>query len=57
MEVVKTKEWSGCQKNTTKEETLCHTQKSEMDHAGDVESLRDPNCIFYISWKKDSLNE
>lgn len=57
MEIAKTKEWSGCQKNTTKEETLCHTQKSEMDHAGDVESLRDPSCIFYISWKKDSLNE
>jgi len=50
-EMAKTKEWSGSQRRTMKEETLCHTQKSELDPAGDRKSLRDLSCILYITWR------
>lgn len=33
------------------EEPLYHAQKSELDPAGNGESLRDLSCILYISWK------
>lgn len=51
LEVAKTEEWSGCQGNTTKEERLCHTQKSELDPVGNGESLRDLSCTLYINWR------
>lgn len=48
----KTKEWSGCQGNTTKE--------SELDPVGKGESLRDLSCTLHsvegrmVGWSRDS---
>lgn len=50
-EVAKTEEWSGSQRKTMKEETSCHTQKSELNPVGDRKSLRDLSCILYITWR------